>query len=138
MAASWEHFEHGADMGIRGFGPTLADAFAQAALALTAAIVDPRTVESRESVDIQCDAPDTELLLVVWLNELVYEMSSRRMLFGRFDVQVEGGRLHARVWGEPVDRARHRPAVEVKGATCTALRVGRDDGRWLAQTVVDV
>jgi tRNA nucleotidyltransferase (CCA-adding enzyme) len=138
MAASWEHFEHGADMGIRGFGPTLADAFAQAALALTAAIVDPRIVESRESVDIQCDAPDTELLLVVWLNELVYEMSSRRMLFGRFDVQVEGGRLHARVWGEPVDRARHRPAVEVKGATCTALRVGRDDGRWLAQTVVDV
>lgn len=125
-------------MGVRGFGPTLADAFAQAALALTATIVDPWTVESRESVDIQCEAPDTELLLVAWLNELIYEMSSRRMLFGRFDVQIEGDRLHARVWGEPVDRVRHRPAVEVKGATCTALRVARDDGCWLAQTVVDV
>jgi tRNA nucleotidyltransferase (CCA-adding enzyme) len=33
---------------------------------------------------------------------------------------------------------RHQPAVEVKGATYTALRVAPIEGGWLAQTVVDV
>ena len=40
----WEHFEHKADIGIRGFGDTLAAAFEQAALAMTAAIIDPAEV----------------------------------------------------------------------------------------------
>jgi tRNA nucleotidyltransferase (CCA-adding enzyme) len=61
------------------------------------------------------------------------------MLFGRFDVRIADGVLTAKAWGEAVDRARHEPAVEVKGATYTALSVARlDDGRWLAQCVVDV
>ena len=30
----WEHFEHGADIGVRGIGPTPASAFEQAALPL--------------------------------------------------------------------------------------------------------
>jgi SHS2 domain-containing protein len=41
--------------------------------------------------------------------------------------------------GEPVDVERHRPAVEVKGATCTELAVERlADGSFRAQCVVDV
>jgi len=41
--------------------------------------------------------------------------------------------------GEPVDVTRHRPAVEAKGATYTALSVaGNADGAWVAQCVVDV
>lgn len=136
---SWEHFEHGADIGVRGVGRTPAQAFEQAALALTAVIADPATVAAGTPVDIACEAPDTELLFADWLNALVYEMQVRRMLFGRFEVSIEGTRLVARAWGEPVDIARHRPAVEVKGATYTQLAVRRlDDGNWLAQCVVDV
>lgn len=137
--ARWEHFEHGADIGVRGVAPTRAGAFEQAALALMAVLTDPREVRPLQTVEIVCEAPDDELLLVAWLNAVVSEMSLRRMLFGRFVVQLEGTRLQAQAGGEPVDVARHRPAVEVKGATCTALRVVRgDDGQWLAQTVVDV
>ncbi len=135
----WEHFAHGADIGVRGTGATKADAFAQAAIALTAVVTDPPNVRTENGVPIACEAPDDELLLVDWLNALIYEMATRRMLFGRFDVAIDGGRLAATAWGEPVDRERHEPAVEVKGATLTAVRVARlDDGRWLAQCVVDV
>lgn len=136
---SWEHFEHGADIGVRGVGCTPAQAFEQAALALTAVTADPATVAARMPIDIGCEAPDMELLFADWLNALVYEMRVRRMLFGRFEVSIEGTRLAARAWGEPVDVARHKPAVEVKGATYTQLAVRRlDDGGWLAQCVVDV
>ena len=135
---SWEHYEHGADIGVRGFGATEAEAFEQAATGLTAVIVDPSGVEGLEKIKIECEAPDHELLFAEWLNALIYEMSTRKMLFSRFEVKIEGERLSAEVWGEPVDVARHRPAVEVKGATYTTLRVAREGERWVAQTVVDV
>ena len=124
---------------MRGFGATKASAFEQVALALTAVITDPRTVESRECASLACEAPDPELLLADWLNALIYEMATRKMLFSRFRVHIDGTRLTAEAWGERTDVARHHPAVEVKGATYTTLRVAQqEDGMWIAQTVVDV
>ena len=138
---SWEHFAHGADIGVRGRRRTLADAFEQAALALTAVAGRSGRVAPTRSGTFRCGAPDDELLLVDWLNALIYEMATRR---------------HAvrplRRWRSTATRcrpapgasrwigSRHQPAVEVKGATYTALprRADRDDGIWLAQCVVDV
>jgi len=134
----WEHFSHGADVGVRGFGMTRAEAFEQAALALTAVISELETIEPREPVEMQCEASDQELLLAAWLNELIYHMATRNMLFSRFRVQVAANRLQACAWGERIDKARHAPAVEVKGATYTCLRVAEEGGEWLAQTVLDV
>jgi tRNA nucleotidyltransferase (CCA-adding enzyme) len=137
--ARWEHYEHGADIGVRGMGATAAVAFEQAALALTALATEPGGVAARERVAVACAAPDDELLLVDWLNAVVYEMAVRRMLFGRFRVRLDDHRLAAELWGEAIDVARHHPAVEVKGATYTTLRVARTGGgEWVAQTVVDV
>jgi SHS2 domain-containing protein len=136
--AHWEHYPHEADMGVRGFGATKAEAFEQVALAMTAVISDPAAVEPRDRVTIECEAKDEELLLAEWLNSLVFEMATRRMLFSRFAIRLDGTRLSAQAWGEPTDVARHHPAVEVKGATLTTLRVARQDGGWMAQTIVDV
>lgn len=139
MTPAWEHFPHGADIGVRGFGETEAAAFQQAALALTAVVADPATVRPEQRVEIRCEAPDHELLLVDWLNHLVYEMATGHMLFSRFQVEIGNGRLRGIAWGEAIDPRRHAAAVEVKGATYTALEVARDaGGRWRAQCVVDV
>ena len=136
---NWETFEHEVDVGVRGTGATLAEAFAGAAMALTSVICDPRTVQARESVAVACAAPDTELLLVDWLNALVFEMATRHMLFSRFEVAIADGRLEAHARGEAIDASRHQPAAEVKGVSFCELRVARQaDGSWLAQCVVDV
>lgn len=135
----WEHFAHEADVGVRGFGLTREEAYEQAALALTAVVTDPTSVLQNEVVEVNCEAPDYELLFVDWLNALVYEMATRNMLFSRFEVRIEEHRLHGKAWGEKVDVARHQPAVEVKGATYTGLSVSLDEGgNWTAQCVVDV
>jgi len=110
-------------------------------LALTAVIADPdpSVVDPLEQLEIACEAPDPELLLVDWLNALVYEMATRRMLFSRFRVTIKGNRLIGTAWGEVVDLARHHPAVEVKGATYTELSVTPGgNGTWSARCVVDV
>jgi SHS2 domain-containing protein len=135
----WEHFAHGADIGVRGRAISCAGAFEQAARALTGVLTDPGRVRPLQAVTVSCRAPDAELLLADWLNALVYEMATRGMLFSRFELSIEGDRLSGSAWGEPLDADRHQPAVEVKGATLTALRVERtDDGSWVAQCVVDV
>ena len=138
-AVSWETFPHGADVGVRGYGATVAEAFANAALALTSVITDPAMVRPRHRFDIACRAPDREILFLDWLNLLVSKMAVDGVLFGRFEVKIEQDRLTAVAFGEPIDPVRHAPAVEVKGATFTELEVERDpDGRWRAQCVVDV
>ena len=139
MALAYETFEHDADVGVRGRGATLAEAFANAGLALTTVVADPASVRETLSVDLACEADGEEPLLFDWLNALVFEMATRRALFARFELTIEDGRLRARAFGEPVDVERHAPAVEVKGATWTGLRVAREeDGGWLAECVVDV
>lgn len=138
--ARWEHFEHGADVGVRGYGGSLAEAFEQAALALTAVVADPDRIAETTEVSLECEADDPEILLVDWLNAIVYEMSVNKLLFHRYRVELrEQNGLRGAAWGETVDALKHQPVVEVKGATYTELKVRRqEDGAWLAQTVVDV
>lgn len=135
----WEHFEHGADIGVRGFGPTLAASFEAAATALVAVVTDPATVRPLRSVAIACEAPSRDTLLVDFLNAIIFEMATTGLLFAAFHVTIDDNRLQAEASGEPFDPSRHDAAVEVKGATFTELKVERlADGRWCAQCVVDV
>jgi SHS2 domain-containing protein len=136
--SSWTHFPHDADIGVLGVGPTKAEAFRQAALALTAVITDPGTVRPVDSVPVFCQAPSDDLLLVEWLDALIYEMAVRAMVFGDFSIEIDGHELRATAYGEPVDLDRHEPAVEIKGATLTALNVSQAADGWRAQCVVDV
>ncbi|MDH3609147.1 MAG: archease [Gammaproteobacteria bacterium] len=137
-APSWEHFPHDADIGIRGFGISINEAFEQAALAMTAVITNPNTIANNEMIEIVCEEPDEELLFVDWLNALVYEMATRNMLFGKYQVSVINGSLQGQAWGEKIDILKHEPIVEVKGATYTSLSVKQDDSSWIAQCVIDV
>jgi hypothetical protein len=62
--AHWEHLPHGADIGVRGIGKSKAEAFEQAAVALTAVITDVDSVSAETAIKIQCTASDDEMLLV--------------------------------------------------------------------------
>ena len=127
IGRGWEQFPHDADVGLRGFGPTIEVAFEQAAFALTG-IVTEAEIAPTIRVDVICEAADIELLLVEWLNAIIYEMAVRSMLFGRFEVKITGTRLKGISSGEPIDQAKHLPACEPKGATYTALRVAHAPG----------
>ena len=139
MTARWEHLDHGADIGVRGYGDSLEDAFVEAALAMSSVVTDLDKIDTGESVAVECCAPELDLLLLDWLNEIIYQMATRNMLFGAFDVRIDDQHLFAQLHGEVVDREKHRPAVEIKGATFTELKVYRaENGEWVAQCVIDV
>jgi SHS2 domain-containing protein len=144
MAVSFEQFEHGADVGVRGFGATPAEAFEGAAAALfTLVCEDLSRIRPESSERVEVEAPGLEELLVAFLNELISLADARRLVFGRVSVSIEEPagrpvRLSARAEGEPFDARRHEFTVLPKGASYTGLRVALEAGRWVAQCVVDV
>lgn len=141
---SWEHFEHGADVGVRGSGRTREEAFVAAAHGLFALVAaEGGSIRSEIEAPLACEARGIEELFVAFLNELIYLLGARRLVLGDFRVAIEEAapdawRLTGTAWGETYDPARHESTVEPKGATYTALRVAERDGSWEAQCVVDV
>jgi SHS2 domain-containing protein len=134
----YETFEHGADIGVRGFGRTMAEAFENTAIALYSVIVNIPAVEANEQRSVTVSAPDHELLLIEWLNALLSLSDIEHMVFSKFKVKTEGTSLTGTAWGEKLDQERHEPNVEIKGATYYMLKVTEEDGRFVAQCVVDV
>lgn len=135
----WEHFSHSSDIGIRGMGPSLETAFEQAALALIAVMTDPDKILTPTSVSINIESPNTEILLLDWLNELIFKISTHNIIFGKFSISIQGAHLTATASGEALSQRKHAPAVEIKGATMTELAVFKDiSGTWIAQCVLDV
>jgi SHS2 domain-containing protein len=135
---NYETFEHGADIGIRGFGQTMAEAFENTAIALYSVMVNIPAVEASEKRSVTVSAPDNELLLIEWLNALLSLSDIEHMVFSKFKVKMEGASLTGTAWGEKLDQERHEPNVEIKGATYYMLKVTEADGRFVAQCVVDV
>ena len=140
---SFEQFEHGADVGVRGFGATPSEAFEGAAAALfTLLCEDVSKIRPEVAERVEVEASGLEELLVAFLNELISLSDVRRVVFGRFSVAITDAgttvRLSARAEGEPFDQRRHQFTVLPKGASYTGLRVAPEAGRWVAQCVVDV
>ena len=137
----WEHFIHGADIGIRGWGKSRHDAMEHVALALTGVITDPTKIRGTSKMLIvdHLVQDDDALLLYDWLNAIIYRMATEKMVFGKYHLEEHDGALSGWAWGEPIDEKAHDPAVEVKGATMTGLAMApRETGEWVAECIVDV
>ena len=135
----FEQFEVEADVGIRAWGPTREEAFAQAALGVLSLVADPASVSPRETREVRAQADGPETLLVAWIDECLYVHEIEAFVVSRVDVMscsdsVVLGRLH----GEPIDATRHRLGTVVKAATLHGVSVQRRDGQHEVQIVVDV
>ncbi|HET6304452.1 MAG TPA: archease [Myxococcota bacterium] len=123
-------------------GATPGEAFAAAAQALLAATIeDPASVEEREVRRIELAEPDVELLLLRFVNELVYLRDAELLLLRPRAVHLSldsGARLEAELAGERIDRSRHRLAADVKAATAHGLSVAKTPRGWEARVTLDV
>ena len=136
---SYEYFEHQADIGIRGKGTTLAEAFEQAALAMFEIMVETKDLQIGRSQLVEVEGNDLSELLIAWLSELLFLKDVEGKMFSRFEIKsIDKNKLAAKVYGEPIDSSRHKLKLEVKAATYTQLFVEKKDDEWIAQCLVDV
>ncbi|MFN8521959.1 MAG: archease [Chloroflexota bacterium] len=132
-----DYFDHEADIGVIGRGPTVEDALVAAAGAVFAIMADPASIRPERRVDVRFEESDVELAMVTWLNLLIGEARARGLIFGRFELRREGDAWLGSAWGEPWRSGIER-GTEVKGATLTALSVNQTEDGWDARCVVDV
>lgn len=130
------------DLSFVARGPDLGALFASASDALLAATLDDlATLEPRVRRPVAFAEPDLELLLLHFLNDLVYLRDTEQLLLRApaLDVeQRERAKLSGELVGESIDRARHGLLAEVKAATAHGLRVARVAGGWEARVTLDV
>ena len=138
-AAGWEHFDVEADVGVRGWGATRGEAFAQATLGVFALLVGPDEVHAREAREVRAQAEGPEALLVAWIDECLYVHEIEGFVAQSVEMTVCTDTLaHGVLHGEPLDPARHRVGTVVKGATYHQVAVGVRDGTHEVRVIVDV
>jgi SHS2 domain-containing protein len=119
----YELIEHTADVGLKAYGKTIAEAFEHAAEGMFDIITDESTIDAIGQYDIQLEAPDLEQLLVDWLSKLLFLNDAQDLVFGKFQVKLTENRLSASVFGEKYDTKKHRMGVEIKAVTYHMLKV---------------
>jgi len=138
----YELLPHKADIAIRGIGNSYEEAFCEAARAMFSVMVELADVKPVGEVKIEVKAKNMEELFVEWLNELLSEASLSNVLFSKFEAEIEreneGFVLRGTAYGEKIDPERHKLKTEVKGATYSGLKVAEENGKFIAQCVVDV
>lgn len=138
-AEGWEYFEVAADVGVHAWGPSLEACFRQCALGMFNLIVPLSAVAPTESREVGGQGESPEVLLVNWLNELLYLHDVEGFAVRDLTVsRIEGARMHTSLVGEPVDPARHPRGILVKAATFHQLALTRDRERVAARVVLDI
>jgi SHS2 domain-containing protein len=145
-----ENFEHKADIGVRGKGKTLEEAFIGGALSMMGIMFDIKAIKPQTVIAIKCDADDIEALFVEWLNAILSKRDLETMVFCRFETKIEDQDgsgteesqklLTGKAWGERYDQSKHEAKLEVKAATYSQLKVFKEEtsGLYVAQCIVDV
>ena len=125
MNKQYDLIEHTADVGIKAYGKDLSECFKHAAKGMFDLITDCSNVEEKGVYHIELDAEDCEQLLVDFLGELLFLQSSRNLVFGSFDVNLDSEKcfLSAIIKGEEFDLSKHKYGMEIKAVTYHMLEV---------------
>lgn len=138
MKNNFEIIEHTADVGIRVYGSDMAEAFVNAAKAMFNLISRLDKINEVLYRDVRVSAPDREILLVEWLNELIFLFDSEQLLLKRFNIiLLTDTVLKARCFGEKVDKSRHPLKMGIKSATYHMLKVEKN-GQYCVQVLFDI
>ena len=132
-----------ADVAFEAWGETKEELFISSSAALLRSMAEaPEQVARLQEVTIRLEHEELDLLLMSFLDELIFYKDAQRLLLHADSVAIEehGGifRLEAQVSGERIDAGRHRLLVDVKAVTLHRLRVVCVDDVWRATVVLDV
>ena len=139
MARPFEILEHPADVGFLAYGATLEELFVNSALAMISLACDLEGVRETEHHKIEAAGEDVESLLYAWLAEILAVMDAERLMLRRVTVNfLDEGRVRGMIFGEPIDRARHKTGVAIKAVTLHQFAVESVDDGWRARVFLDL
>jgi SHS2 domain-containing protein len=137
-----KHFEvidHTADIGIVAYGADIKQVFANAALGLFNLMSDLADFKENVRREVELSAEDVEILLVEWLNELIYIFDVEHIIFKRFEIEeLTSTEIKATCFGEKIEPGKHKLKREIKAATYHMLQISKEDGSYKVQVIFDI
>ena len=139
MDKRYEQFSHTADIGVRVFGTTLKELFENAAFAMFDILADLDGINGEITQDFELTAPNYEELLISWLDELLYNFYTKKIIFFKFEVrELSQDLVRAKAYGRSVNDNRNRLKTEIKAATYYNLKIIKKDDYYEVAIVFDV
>lgn len=143
MKRKFEFLEHVADAYVAARGQSLEEAFENAALAMFDVMTDTQKVESTVKDEVIIEEYDQKALLYSWLEQLLLKFEIEGKLYSKFEVSEllqtnKGWRLHATIFGERFDPAKHVSKAEVKAVTYHQMEINREDDGYLLRFILDL
>ena len=134
----YEILEHTADVGLKVYGETLPELFANAGRGLVMLALESPEASPKECRTLSASGGDREELLVHWLSEVLYAMDAEGWLFCDFRIgKLEADSIEAEGWGERRERGERR-RVAVKAVTYHQVSVRKINGGWEAVVYFDI
>ena len=135
----FEIIDHTADIGIVAYGADIKQVFANAALGLFSLMADPSDFKENTNREMELSAEDVEVLLVEWLNELIYIFDVEHIFFKRFEIdKLTSNQIKVKCFGEKIRPGQHKLNREVKAATYHMLQINKEDGGYKVQVIFDI
>jgi SHS2 domain-containing protein len=134
--AAFEVLEHPGDMKLRAWGPTLGQLFINAAEGMMTYLFGEQIARAQPkgSERIEITSSDREALLVDWLSEILYRVTSEYQAYIGFRIdEIDDRRLVATagtVSAEATD--------DIKAVTHHELSIRKQDDGWDATVVFDI
>ncbi|MFO7545781.1 MAG: archease [Trueperaceae bacterium] len=142
MGRTIESFSHTGDVGFALSADDLDDLFDAAREALLQVLVATPPEHGDDERTVELTAPGLDVLLVRWLEEILYLHATEALLAASAGPRVQhrddGWHLAARVRLAPMAPDAHGSWREVKAVTYHGLEVTRDEAGWHARVVLDV
>ncbi len=144
MNSPFEILEHTADVGLRAFGKTLAELFANAARGMIALALETESGGPSQAVQpeqrhlLSASGEDREELLVRFLSEILYAVDTEGWQFREFRIEAIGSNtIEAEGRGTQEEPSEHN-RVAVKAVTYHQVSVTQTAGGWEAVVYFDI
>ena len=135
----FEVIDHTADIGIVAYGATIKQVFANAALGLFDLMADLDDFKEGLQRELELSAEDVEVLLIEWLNELIYIFDVEHIIFKKFEIEkLTSTQIKARCFGERMKPGHHKLKREIKAATYHMLQISKEDSTYKVQVIFDI
>lgn len=139
MEKRYEVLEHTADVGLRAYGKTEEETYANAALGLMSLLCNLEGIQPLEEFEVRAEGPDAVELMVRWLHELLFLFDVEKRVFSEVRVvEHDETSLRAILKGERFDPKRHEPGEEIKAVTYHGAKFERTGEGWVAEVLFDI
>ena len=130
---SYRTIKRSSDLSVKVSGNTQEEVLTQSAFALFDLMTDLNKVEAQESLPLEVEGVDDELM-ANWMRELLYLFQGSGYILKEFEIrETKGPSVRAEVRGEKFDPDRHEIKCEISSVVAHLCRMGKTGDQWTGQ-----